>query len=330
LYSADKAIEIVKTGNITKIITYITGDPYSANYMKIETLNGGSLVSNYKYYLHRDNQQTIVAITEANGGAVVEKRYFDAWGNLKAAIIGANTTQTLPNAMGWVQNLLIDRGYTGHEHLTSIGLIHMNGRIYDPQLRRFLSPDNYVQDTENTQNYNRFGYVYNNPLLYTDPSGEFILEAIIIAVLINSINNVIMACRFGMGWARQLFLEQLQVQLAWELGMPKQVFFKPQKCLLFQPKKRFLQHQAIATELAIAYYFANPYCSWERGANENLNGLIREYFSKGSSVENITKEQVQIIENKPSNRPRKRFGFKTPNQVYLQKLTNNGTVAFIT
>ncbi|WP_317128284.1 RHS repeat domain-containing protein, partial [Myroides indicus] len=99
--------------------------------------------------------------------------------------------------MGWRSGLLIDRGYTGHEHLYTVGLIHMNGRVYDPLLRRFMSPDNYVQDVNNTQNYNRYGYVLNNPLLYTDPSGEFIVAALIgVAVgivangIVNSFNDV--------------------------------------------------------------------------------------------------------------------------------------------
>jgi IS30 family transposase len=86
--------------------------------------------------------------------------------------------------------------------------------------------------------------------------------------------------------------------------------------------KEFSQHQVIARELDIGYYFASPYHSWERGANENMNGLIRQYFPKGMSFENITNEQVQDVENKLNNRPRKRFGFKTPNQVYLHKLIN--------
>ena len=107
--------------------------------------------------------------------------------------------------------------------------------------------------------------------------------------------------------------------------------FKPiLKTVTSDNGKEFSKHQDISMELEIDYFFARPYHSWERGANENLNGLIRQYFSKGSSFENITKEQVQIVENKLNDRPRKRFGFKTPNQVYLQKLTNNGKVAFIT
>ena len=66
----------------------------------------------------------------------------------------------------------IDRGYTGHEYLQSVGVINMNGRLYDPKLRRFLQPDNNIQDPFNTQNYNRYSYVLNNPLKYNDPSGE--------------------------------------------------------------------------------------------------------------------------------------------------------------
>ena len=66
------------------------------------------------------------------------------------------------------------RGYTDHEHLDSIGLIHMNGRVYDPKLARFISPDPYIQDPYNTQSFNRYSYVWNNPLRHTDPTGEFI------------------------------------------------------------------------------------------------------------------------------------------------------------
>jgi RHS repeat-associated protein len=61
-----------------------------------------------------------------------------------------------------------DRGYTGHEHMAGFGLINMNGRLYD---QRFLSPDNVVQSPGNAQNYNRYSYCMNNPLMYVDPTG---------------------------------------------------------------------------------------------------------------------------------------------------------------
>ena len=94
---------------------------------------------------------------------MLEKRLFDAWGNVLVQDGNGNILNGLT---------ILDRGYTGHEHLQSVGLINMNGRLYDPKLHRFLQPDNYVQDPNDTQNYNRYGYVLNNPLKYTDPSGE--------------------------------------------------------------------------------------------------------------------------------------------------------------
>ena len=93
--------------------------------------------------------------------------------------------------------------------------------------------------------------------------------------------------------------------------------------------KEFAKHQSIATALEIDYYFANPYCSWERGANENLNGLVRQYFPKGSDFSLITAEQVDVVIEKLNNRPRKRHQFSSPNEVYLQKLNNNQEFAFI-
>lgn len=95
---------------------------------------------------------------------MVEKRQFDPWGAIVKVQNGAGTNLT--------KLTFFDRGYTGHEHLESVGLINMNGRVYDPALHRFLQADSMVQDPYNTQNYNRYGYCLNNPLKYTDVSGE--------------------------------------------------------------------------------------------------------------------------------------------------------------
>jgi len=69
------------------------------------------------------------------------------------------------------QAYLFDRGYTGHEHLDAFSLINMNGRVYDPWLGRFISPDPFLQAPTNSQNYNRYSYALNNPFKYTDPTG---------------------------------------------------------------------------------------------------------------------------------------------------------------
>ena len=71
-------------------------------------------------------------------------------------------------------DLFAGRGFTSHEFLPCFNLYNMNGRLYDPLVGRFLSPDNYVQFPDFTQNFNRYSYALNNPLKYNDPSGEFI------------------------------------------------------------------------------------------------------------------------------------------------------------
>ena len=86
--------------------------------------------------------------------------------------------------------------------------------------------------------------------------------------------------------------------------------------------KEFAKHQEIAKELDISFYFCKPYHSWERGANENTNGLIRQYIPKGTDFSEITDEFVSWIENKLNNRPRKRLGYLTPNEKFNSILTN--------
>jgi RHS repeat-associated protein len=71
-----------------------------------------------------------------------------------------------------IRPVTTDRGFTNHEHLDTLGLIHMNARVYDPAIGRFMSPDPIVQDPYDLQSYNRYSYVRNNPLLYLDPSGH--------------------------------------------------------------------------------------------------------------------------------------------------------------
>ena len=127
-------------------------------------------------FLHKDYLASILAITD-EVGTKLEQRHFDAWGNLTHLKIGNNAIITDKEQISNYLSdgtLVVDRGYTSHEHFAEVGLIHMNGRLYDPLLRRFLNADENIQDQYNTQNYNKYGYVMNNPLMYNDPSGEFI------------------------------------------------------------------------------------------------------------------------------------------------------------
>lgn len=93
--------------------------------------------------------------------------------------------------------------------------------------------------------------------------------------------------------------------------------------------KEFAEHKTISQGLDIDFYFARPYHSWERGANENTNGLIRQYFTKGSSFESITDKEVANVQEILNNRPRKKLKFLTPNEYFFINLSNQ-KVAFVT
>ncbi|ERJ19287.1 Rhs family protein [Salinisphaera shabanensis E1L3A] len=128
-------------------------------------------------YLHRDHLGSVTAMTDSSGD--VQNHYsYDAFGKRRFDDWFANPSDSL------LYDLAIEprRGFTGHEHLDNVGLIHMNGRVYDPILGRFTSPDTYVQFPETTQGFNRYTYVNNNPLSYTDASGHLI-DPVTVAII---------------------------------------------------------------------------------------------------------------------------------------------------
>lgn len=89
--------------------------------------------------------------------------------------------------------------------------------------------------------------------------------------------------------------------------------------------KEFSEHEKIAKELQAQFYFAHPYSSWERGLNENTNGLIRQYFPKKTPLIQLSDEQVLIVQEKLNQRPRKSLNFETPKQLFLNSLVALGT-----
>lgn len=82
--------------------------------------------------------------------------------------------------------------------------------------------------------------------------------------------------------------------------------------------KEFADHERIAAELKANVYFAHPYSSWERGSNENMNGLVRQYFPKNCGFVSITEQEIEFVMDRLNNRPRNCLGFKSPNQVFFQ------------
>ena len=143
---------------------YLGGDAYSAPAVLIREGVGG--LWNI-HYLCRDYLGSITHIVRADGTVNVRQELsYDAWGRLRNP-----NSQTL-FAPGNEPNLLLGRGFTGHEHLPWFGLINCNARLYDPAVGRFLMPDPYVVNPLFSQDYNRYTYCRNNPLKYIDPDGE--------------------------------------------------------------------------------------------------------------------------------------------------------------
>lgn len=174
-YDTDYDKVIDKDGNTTEFI-YVDD-----NVMMLRKNNGYSL----PYIVTKDVLGSVVSIYGGDGKQVYSATY-DAWGK---------QTVTM-NKIGFI------RGYCGHEMLNDYQIINMNGRLYDPVLGRFLSPDNYVQTPDFSQNYNRYSYCLNNPLKYTDPSGEF-WNLIIGAAIGGVFNWITHGCQFnakGLGY----------------------------------------------------------------------------------------------------------------------------------
>jgi len=181
IYAGSRYMKETLNG-VTKEYTYIGGDAYSAPVV-IETSGG----TNTTYFLLRDHLGSVTHVTNSSGSPIYNYS-FDAWGRQRDSYWALYPVDNEP----W---LFMGRGFTGHEHLPWFNLINMNGRLYDPVVGRFLSPDNFVQDADNTQNYNRYAYCINNPLKYNDPSGKLfgIDDAVLIYIAMSAIQQGMMA-----------------------------------------------------------------------------------------------------------------------------------------
>jgi RHS repeat-associated protein len=122
----------------------------------------GAITSQKTFYLHTDPLGSVESITD-EAGAVVERMRYEPFGGRRYA---HDLTAPLRRDAAKVR-----QGFTGHEHDEEFGLINMKGRIYDPELGRFLSPDPFIQAPLFSQSLNRYSYVFNNPLRFTDPTG---------------------------------------------------------------------------------------------------------------------------------------------------------------
>ena len=127
-------------------------------------IDSNSSATTLQRWTHDDRLGSITAITN-EAGTLTDTMPYDAWGN-RRNLTNAPLTSPLRGYTG-----TDNKGFTGQEELDQQGLVHLNGRIYDPFVGRFLSADPEIQDPTHTQSYNRYTYVWNNPTNLTDPTG---------------------------------------------------------------------------------------------------------------------------------------------------------------
>ena len=185
--------EVKKTTDINDThYLYIGGDAYSA--LTVCTIDNTQ--STWQVYnIARDYTGSVMFVLDDGWNSVADYHY-DAWGRLRD-----RWTLKLYE-FGTEPELFLGRGYGSHEYLPEFGLVNMNARLYDPALGRFLSPDPYVQAPDFTQSFNRYSYCLNNPLKYTDPSGElpWLIPAIVGAVIGGTSGAMIGNSKGATGW----------------------------------------------------------------------------------------------------------------------------------
>ena len=162
---------------IGNLVIHVEVDSIGAGNLPEIDINRNRWDFNYLLKDHIGSTHQVVGKT----GDASARMGFNAWGErrkppLDSLNSGLNTFEVIPidtvwTAMGSKIEDTTNRGFTGHEQFDQMGIIHMNGRIYDPFLGRFLQADPIIQDPYDTQSLNRYSYVMNNPLSYTDPTG---------------------------------------------------------------------------------------------------------------------------------------------------------------
>ncbi|TQM12258.1 RHS repeat-associated protein [Pseudoxanthomonas sp. 3HH-4] len=153
-------VEVITQGGATSFKRYLGS-------VAIQTVIAGTV--NSTRFLFQDHLGSLVRVANADG-SVAE--------GLDYAPFGGRRSYADPAAPGSAPSTT-NRGFTGHEGLDGTGVIHMNGRIYDSEVGRFMQADPFVQAPDNTQSWNAYTYVFNNPLAYTDPSGNLTFRQVL-------------------------------------------------------------------------------------------------------------------------------------------------------
>lgn len=156
--------EYEKCGDTVKEVhTIYAGSQVVGEHLRTTQSGASVSASSGMRYFHMDHLGSVAAVTDVSG-VVLERMSFDPWGRRRD-----------PQSMGLTltpKAHATTRGFTTHEMLDDLGFVHMNARLYDPMLGRFISPDPVMARIDSSQALNRYSYVENNPLSFTDPSGN--------------------------------------------------------------------------------------------------------------------------------------------------------------
>jgi RHS repeat-associated protein len=150
--------------------SYITVNGEVVSLVSLEAAVGETPETTTVRYFHRDHLGSTSMLTDASG-TVVERLSYDVWGKRRFTTGAPDLSDSIVSQ--------VDRGFTNHEHLEELALIHMNGRLYDATIARFVSADPIIADPLSTLAFNRYAYVDNNPMTYTDPTGYLKIGKII-------------------------------------------------------------------------------------------------------------------------------------------------------
>ena len=171
-------------GNTYSLVQRVQISPVVQYTRRVLSSNGSQIGA--FYFLHRDPLGSVDAAGTHNAGVIL-KTSFDAFGGRREPSWNADITAASMNSVHTREDENSPRGFTDHEMLNRTGFIHMNGRVYDPRIGRFVSPDPIVQAPFFSQSYNRYSYVFNQPTRFTDPSGFGLSSLIPIACFSNAL-----------------------------------------------------------------------------------------------------------------------------------------------
>jgi len=162
--------EVIRVGDTTN--QSVATSSVTATVLHVKTTPVSGAATTAFEFLDRDHLGSVESVTTSTGTELeVQNQAYDPFGGRRANDWSRSMSDADRATLAGKAPQRTARGYTGHEHLERTGLIHMNGRVYDPVIGRFLSPDPVVADASFSQSWNAYSYALNSPLSYSDPSG---------------------------------------------------------------------------------------------------------------------------------------------------------------